>query len=299
MIVVAMLMVTDKKDVKNLDNFKNQMMDEFLLGSEILELTDTIKHFLHESNMEEIDLLLGVQAWRRFIFQCPTLNPSKQANLVLGTMNITQYDSPFLIRGFSPRRPLRMRARNGIMDEQMPLNAMLYNVAAAKNDVDALNKNKEEAVAMAANVAVGKAAPPVMPERAMAMEMGERMIGRPAMKRKISGLGEWNVLSPTVKRVSTIVWKPALSVTKGEIDLKEWKVVLNNVATTYLVYVGLISDWGIEERTEEIVTMRNVYMEAKLKTKKLLLCEDDILKLPFSLINQGNQDVIAFSRVFL
>ena len=55
MSVVAMLMITDKKDVKNLGNFKNQMMDEFLLGSEVLVFTDTIKRFLHESNMEELD----------------------------------------------------------------------------------------------------------------------------------------------------------------------------------------------------------------------------------------------------
>ena len=273
--VVAMLMVIDKRDVKNLGNFKNQMMDEFLLGSEVLDFTDTMKRFLHESNMEELDYLMGVQGWRRFVFQCPTEIPPKQANLVLGNLTAVQADPSDNANELDPISPFGMFARGNRRDDRIRMNLMAAPRAAMMEDV------REEVDAV----------PPVVPERAMAMNMAERIVGRDVAKQKVAAL-EVPLLFPEFrKRASTIVWKPALRVEKGEIKARKWNVPLPNVATTYVVYVNFISDGGIQERTEEIQTIRALYMESKLRAGTLLLCEDDVMKLPFTLINNGEHNV--------
>lgn len=271
MSVVAMLMVTDKKDVKNLGNFKNQMMDEFLLGSEVLDFTDTIKRFLHESNMEELDYLMGVQGWRRFVFQCPAQIPPKQASLVLGTVTAIQGDASDYTNEFHLMNSFGVRARAGRMEDPIRMNLMAAPQAAMMEEAQAI--------------------PPVLPERAMAMDMAERIVGRVAAKRKVAALSDSLPFLDFRMRPSTIAWKPAIRVEKGEIDAKRWSVELRNIATTYLVYVSFISDDGIQERTEEIQTRRTLYLESKLKAETLLLCEDDVMKLPFTLINNGERNV--------
>ena len=271
MSVVAMLMITDKKDVKNLDNFKNQMMDEFLLGSEVLDFTDTIKRFLHDSNMEELDYLMGVQGWRRFVFQCPTQIPPKQATLVLGTVTAIQGNASDYTNEFYLMNSFRMRSRASRMEDPIRMNLMAAPQAAMKEEAQAI--------------------PPVLPERAMAMDMAERIVGRVAAKRKVAALSDSLPFLDFRKRPSTIAWEPAIRVEKGEIDANRWSVVLRKIATTYLVYVSFISDEGIQERTEEIQTKRTLYLEPKLKAETLLLCEDDVMKLPFTLINNGEQNV--------
>lgn len=271
MSVVAMLMITDKKDVKNLGNFKNQMMDEFLLGSEVLDFTDTIKRFLHESNMEELDYLMGVQGWRRFVFQCPTQISPKQANLVLGAITAIQGDDSDYTNEFHLMKSFRRRSRASRMEDPIRMNLM--------------------AAPQAAMMEEAKAIPPVLPERAMAMDMAERIVGRVAAKRKVAALSDSLQFLDFRKRPSTIAWEPAIRVEKGEIDANRWSVVLRKVATTYLVYVSFISDDGIQERTEEIQTKRTLYLESKLKTETLLLCEDDVMKLPFTLINNEERNV--------
>lgn len=271
MSVVAMLMITDKKDVKNLGNFKNQMMDEFLLGSEVLVFTDTIKRFLHESNMEELDYLMGVQGWRRFVFQCPTQISPKQANLVLGAITAIQGDDSDYTNEFHLMKSFRRRSRASSMEDPIRMNLMAAPQAAMMEEAEAI--------------------PPVLPERAMAMDMAERIVGRVAAKRKVAALSDSLQFLDFRKRPSTIAWEPAIRVEKGEIDANRWSVVLRKVATTYLVYVTFISDDGIQERTEEIQTKRTLYLESKLKTETLLLCEDDVMKLPFTLINNEERNV--------
>ena len=271
MSVVAMLMITDKKDVKNLGNFKNQMMDEFLLGSEVLVFTDTIKRFLHESNMEELDYLMGVQGWRRFVFQCPTQISPKQANLVLGAITAIQGDDSDYTNEFHLMKSFRRRSRASRMEDPIRMNLMAAPQAAMMEEAEAI--------------------PPVLPERAMAMDMAERIVGRVAAKRKVAALSDSLQFLDFRKRPSTIAWEPAIRVEKGEIDANRWSVVLRKVATTYLVYVSFISDDGIQERTEEIQTKRTLYLEPKLNTETLLLCEDDVMKLPFTLINNGEHNV--------
>ena len=271
MSVVAMLMITDKKDVKNLGNFKNQMMDEFLLGSEVLVFTDTIKRFLHESNMEELDYLMGVQGWRRFVFQCPTQISPKQANLVLGAITAIQGDDSDYTNEFHLMKSFRRRSRASRMEDPIRMNLMAAPQAAMMEEAEAI--------------------PPVLPERAMAMDMAERIVGRVAAKRKVAALSDSLQFLDFRKRPSTIAWEPAIRVEKGEIDANRWSVVLRKVATTYLVYVSFISDDGIQERTEEIQTKRTLYLESKLKTETLLLCEDDVMKLPFTLINNEERNV--------
>lgn len=271
MSVVAMLMITDKKDVKNLGNFKNQMMDEFLLGSEVLVFTDTIKRFLHESNMEELDYLMGVQGWRRFVFQCPTQISPKQANLVLGAITAIQGDDSDYTNEFHLMKSFRRRSRASRMEDPIRMNLMAAPQAAMMEEAEAI--------------------PPVLPERAMAMDMAERIVGRVAAKRKVAALSDSLQFLDFRKRPSTIAWEPAIRVEKGEIDANRWSVVLRKVATTYLVYVTFISDDGIQERTEEIQTKRTLYLESKLKTETLLLCEDDVMKLPFTLINNEERNV--------
>ena len=271
MSVVAMLMITDKKDVKNLGNFKNQMMDEFLLGSEVLVFTDTIKRFLHESNMEELDYLMGVQGWRRFVFQCPTQISPKQANLVLGAITAIQGDDSDYTNEFHLMKSFRRRSRASRMEDPIRMNLMAAPQAAMMEEAEAI--------------------PPVLPERAMAMDMAERIVGRVAAKRKVAALSDSLQFLDFRKRPSTIAWEPAIRVEKGEIDANRWSVVLRKVATTYLVYVSFISDDGIQERTEEIQTKRTLYLEPKLNTETLLLCEDDVMKLPFTLINNEERNV--------
>lgn len=271
MSVVAMLMITDKKDVKNLGNFKNQMMDEFLLGSEVLVFTDTIKRFLHESNMEELDYLMGVQGWRRFVFQCPTQISPKQANLVLGAITAIQGDDSDYTNEFHLMKSFRRRSRASRMEDPIRMNLMAAPQATMMEEAEAI--------------------PPVLPERAMAMDMAERIVGRVAAKRKVAALSDSLQFPDFRKRPSTIAWEPAIRVEKGEIDANRWSVVLRKVATTYLVYVSFISDDGIQERTEEIQTKRTLYLESKLKTETLLLCEDDVMKLPFTLINNEERNV--------
>ena len=271
MSVVAMLMITDKKDVKNLGNFKNQMMDEFLLGSEVLVFTDTIKRFLHESNMEELDYLMGVQGWRRFVFQCPTQISPTQANLVLGAITAIQGGDSDYTNEFHLMKSFRRRSRASRMEDPIRMNLMAAPQAAMMEEAEAI--------------------PPVLPERAMAMDMAERIVGRVAAKRKVAALSDSLQFPDFRKRPSTIAWEPAIRVEKGEIDANRWSVVLRKVATTYLVYVSFISDDGIQERTEEIQTKRTLYLESKLKTETLLLCEDDVMKLPFTLINNEERNV--------
>ena len=258
MSVVAMLMITDKKDVKNLGNFKNQMMDEFLLGSEVLVFTDTIKRFLHESNMEELDYLMGVQG-------------PKQASLVLGAITAIQGDDSDYTNEFHLMKSFRRRSRASRMEDPIRMNLMAAPQAAMMEEAEAI--------------------PPVLPERAMAMDMAERIVGRVAAKRKVAALSDSLQFLDFRKRPSTIAWEPAIRVEKGEIDANRWSVVLRKVATTYLVYVSFISDDGIQERTEEIQTKRTLYLESKLKTETLLLCEDDVMKLPFTLINNEERNV--------
>ena len=271
MSVVAMLMITDKKDVKNLGNFKNQMMDEFLLGSEVLVFTDTIKRFLHESNMEELDYLMGVQGWRRFVFQCPTQISPKQASLVLGAITAIQGDDSDYTNDFHLMKSFRRRSRASRMEDPIRMNLMAAPQAAMMEEAEDI--------------------PPVLPERAMAMDMAERIVGRVAAKRKVAALSDSLQFLDFRKRPSTIAWEPAIRVEKGEIDANRWRVVLRKVATTYLVYVSFISDDGIQERTEEIQTKRTLYLEPKLNTETLLLCEDDVMKLPFTLINNEERNV--------
>lgn len=274
MLIVAMLMITDKKDVKNLNNFKNQMMDEFLLGSEVLEFTDTMKRFLHDSNLQELDLLMGVQGWRRFVFQCPIQIPPEEANLVLGAINATTIDLSLFTNEFTVDAPFLMRGRAGLMANRFAINLMQNDVAVEREEVAAV-----------------KVAPPVFYDRARGVDMAERVVGRVGLKRKVMGLAYPIQGLMNKRRTSTIVWRPVLDIKEGKINEDSWSVDLMNVATTYLVYVSLVSEEGIQEHTEEIQTMRGVYMESKLKAEKFILCEDDVMKLPFSLMNNLHQNV--------
>lgn len=62
-----MVMVVDQSGIHDTSDFENQFIDRYLLNDEIRGVTKVVRRFLHERNSKELDLLMGVQGWRRFI----------------------------------------------------------------------------------------------------------------------------------------------------------------------------------------------------------------------------------------
>ena len=60
-------MVVDQSGIRDISDFENQFIDRYLLNDEIRGVTTVVRRFLHERNSKELDLLMGVQGWRRFI----------------------------------------------------------------------------------------------------------------------------------------------------------------------------------------------------------------------------------------
>ena len=260
--------VVDKRNIENLDNFRNQMMDEFLFRSEVSQLTNQMKRFVHELNMEEIDYLLGVQEWRRFVFQCSDRMPSDQSNRLLG--NITCLNQK---HGYSLDPIYTRMARNRM--EMIP--EMEDGVAVAKIAYNmAMEDNRDQAVLMAANRAF------VQPRMRRLPRMGKR---RPDFD------DDFFLIPMRIHETpDTLVWRPFIPIDEKENSI-EWSFTLHGVSSTYLVYVSFIGPQGIEEKTVEIISKKLLSMEPKWKSDKLLLCEDDVMKLPFSLVNNADYDV--------
>ena len=57
----------DQSGIRDISDFENQFIDRYLLNDEIRGVTTVVRRFLHERNSKELDLLMGVQGWRRFI----------------------------------------------------------------------------------------------------------------------------------------------------------------------------------------------------------------------------------------
>ena len=107
-------MMIDKEGIDNVENFSHQFMDDYLLNQELHGVNDIVKRMLHRRDNQGLDLLMGVQGWRRFVYQNTTSEIRKE---VLG-----EYCSPhhsYLVnrgngmRVFSRRRVGLMRSARG------------------------------------------------------------------------------------------------------------------------------------------------------------------------------------------
>lgn len=53
--------MVDKSNIKDLKEFSNQFMIEYLLSGELLTVSSTVKHFLIDKDETEMDLVMGCQ----------------------------------------------------------------------------------------------------------------------------------------------------------------------------------------------------------------------------------------------
>lgn len=53
--------MVDKSNIKDLKEFSNQFMIDYLLSGELLTVSSTIKHFLIDKDETEMDLVMGCQ----------------------------------------------------------------------------------------------------------------------------------------------------------------------------------------------------------------------------------------------
>lgn len=67
--LVGLMYVVDKAGISNVEDFSHQFMDDYLLNQEIHGVTEVLRRSLHKRDEKAMDLLMGVQGWRRFIYQ--------------------------------------------------------------------------------------------------------------------------------------------------------------------------------------------------------------------------------------
>lgn len=53
--------MVDKSNIKDLKEFSNQFMIDYLLSGELLTVSSTVKHFMIEKDEAEMDLVMGCQ----------------------------------------------------------------------------------------------------------------------------------------------------------------------------------------------------------------------------------------------
>jgi len=122
-------MMVDKKGIDNVENFSHQFMDDYLLNQELHGVNDIVKQMLHSRDLQGLDLLMGVQGWRRFVYQNKTSDIRKE---VLGEYCSSSY--PHLYRTFGWKGSLRRKAglkgsvqgRNGEPVMMMMTKRMFY-----------------------------------------------------------------------------------------------------------------------------------------------------------------------------
>ena len=120
-------MMVNKEGIDNIENFSHQFMDDYLLNQELHGVNNIVKRMIHSRDLYGLDLLMGVQGWRRFVYQNKTSEIRKD---VLG--EYCSFLHPNFYRGIEmkglPRRKMRLmgatRSRNGEEMVMMMANRM-------------------------------------------------------------------------------------------------------------------------------------------------------------------------------
>ena len=274
-----MVSVIDKKDVQNMDDFRHQMMDAFLLTNEIQDVTPAIRQVIHSSDLTEIDFVMGVQVppplsshpqgWRRFVYECPTLLSPTAYNMFIGNLTVKQSHS------FDWGRPVLLGARGAIN-------------AAVFDDADRMNDEVEEA------------AVPV----AFALPQGAMMKGARAMLRKQRYQAPAKRLGQSVLyHVNKLVWLPTFSFDpdKGVTSIGTWaqrtRVIRRLEPSTYVLYSNFVSAEGVlEEEVSEFLVRKDVATSVKV-LNPFILHDNDKTEIPLNLYNQRSTSVVIGSRV--
>lgn len=68
-LLVGLMYVVDKAGISNVEDFSHQFMDDYLLNQEIHGVTEVLRRSLHKRDEKVMDLVMGVQGWRRFLYQ--------------------------------------------------------------------------------------------------------------------------------------------------------------------------------------------------------------------------------------
>ena len=121
--------MVNKDGIDNIENFSHQFMDDYLLNQELHGVNDVVKRMVHSRDLHGLDLLMGVQGWRRFVYQNATSEIRKE---VLG--EYCSFQHPYFYRGREmrgfPRRKAGLmgatRGRNGEEMVMMMANRMYF-----------------------------------------------------------------------------------------------------------------------------------------------------------------------------
>lgn len=167
---MGMVMIVDQSGIKDTPDFENQFIDRYLLNDELHGITTVVRRFLHERNTKELDLLMGVQGWRRFI---STAERSEKQSKALGKYCRFRMFPYYAVDSVDDRMLLKSAPMN-VLARSPRLYARPRSVMAGGllNTYDSTSVMEEEAVPESASVETEMS---VAPESGVIRQYGLRL----------------------------------------------------------------------------------------------------------------------------